>query len=256
MRKFNNVDGVYKIINQPKHLVASVVLVDIQKFPLSKELHDNLCSLSDISDIIFMFLGDQNYGIHIHKFSSLYQSCGWTVTGSSLGHSLIKTLKYIKSVFEKHIIFNILNLSDLEGDSISNIIFKIISPNIGIIKKPVFSISRLSSDEMFQYYKEGCGGGELTLKAPKGFFENLFLGAELVNNDSEIGCRYMTWTTTSRIIIVPRISLNTILPDLEHTWVDEFLSSFTEPDIKVIIVNLVKRLGLSFLDKDITNLDV
>lgn len=251
MKSLENIEGVFKIIDQPKHLHASVVLVNLDKeeFPLDQKVHDNLCALSDHSDIMFMFLGNRNYGIRINKFASLYQACGWTVTGASLGHSLIKTLTYIRTVFEKHLIFEIWNLEDLKGESIKGVITRLESPDIGTFRKPIFEPLRLGPTELYQYYS---GEPEVKVESGGGFWGNLFLGEAIKVEEEPIDCRYMIWTSKSREMIIPRSYLNNLLDIIKgYPWIDEFLESFSEPDIKVPLINLIKRVGLDYLEESV-----
>ena len=67
------------VVNQPRHLMISIILMDYDYYPLPDNIHTGLCKLSEISDIVFIFSDSHfdNSKISKEKITTLYQACAF-----------------------------------------------------------------------------------------------------------------------------------------------------------------------------------
>lgn len=139
----------FYVINQPKH--ASLVIVDMGganlKTPLSSQFHDYLDQIREGNDLVFMFSKDNN--INLDKFSTLYRACMYVVKGDNDARTLIRTLDYIREIFNSHVQVGFMRYnSAITSDCIKRLTdTKTMSLNF-----PVLEIGRYSSDEFFKIY--------------------------------------------------------------------------------------------------------
>ena len=148
----NNKNAVY-VLNQPKHMILTVINVsDI--YPKSEDIHETIDKLQEISDIMFVFREDCEKYINPKKFASLYQACGFIISGGNLDKTVLESLYYSKEIFSKHSTYLLTNESGMSniGD-LNKLLNNIVQLNMSIIQRPVFKIYRMSDEQLYEYYK-------------------------------------------------------------------------------------------------------
>lgn len=262
MRK-NNENGIY-VINQPKHVVTSIILMD-SSYPLTNKVHEILFKLGEISDLIFVFSSKvfpvETSGINEEKFTTLYQGCAFIdVREQGLSSGLIRLLRYCQEIFDKHLGYTIsmcssLEESDiLEDDTLENIL-KVQASNV---IKPIFSSRRLQPEELYEFYKKDRGSKK------KYNLTKLFLPSDLLSYYTEIekefleenDCRYCTWKSESPIMYFKSGVVRAILDKCTSTEGEIFVNTFTDPDIRYLFTNLTKFYGIESINHDIGNLEI
>ena len=255
--------GELYVINQPKHLLLSIVLMDCENYPLRKEIHDNLCKLSEISDIIFIFSDKyfDNSEIHKDKLTSLYQGCAFIDSLDNLPRTIFKALLYDKEIFSKHIGVTISRCQDLFSIKEDKLFNNIIKVNQSRISKPIFNIYRLSSDEIYKFYstKEDIvtkysrfNNSELLRK--------VFILSSIcdIEGNNEVDCRYCTWGSKSRVLYFRNITINLFLGHLlsKEDEFHSYIDTFTDKDIRYLFAGLVKKFGIECLNYNIEDLEI
>lgn len=248
------------VINQPKHLLLSIVLMDYEHYPLPEEIHNSLCRLSEVSDIIFVFSDEyfDNTGIHKDKITSLYQGCAFIDGKENLSRTIFKALLYDKEIFNKHIGITISRCQDLYGTS-EKLFSNLEKINQSRVVKPIFNIYRLSSEEIYQFY---CNLEEVGKRRLENcyldFISNFICDPFLVSGKQEIDCRYCTWGSRSKVLYFRNTTINIFLEQLinQESEFYEFIDTFTDKDPRYLFSGLIKKNGIDCLDYNIEDLEV
>ena len=257
-------DEMY-VVNQPKHLLLSVVLMDYEKYPLPDDIHNGLCELSEISDMIFIFSDNHfdNSGIHKSKITSLYQGCAFIDSSGKLPRTFFKALLYDKEIFSKHLGTSIIRCQDLSNClDIKNKLFEnLIKVNQSKVNKPIFNIYRLSSNDIYNFYKDENDTKEThTYHSTLNMFENslLYLLSLKDYDKFEVDCRYCTWGSKSRVIYFRNTTINLFLEQMIKSEEDfyKFIDTFTDKDIRFLFAGLSKKFGIGCINHNIEDLDI
>lgn len=258
MKENLNQEAVY-VLNQPKHIILSVVIVDCS-IPLIDRIHKDLDKLVKFSDVIFIFCEDKfinNKKINKRKFTSLYQACGFTESSGNLARTLFTVLEYSKEIFKKHIGITISNLDDinLTDTQIKNLI----EINGSAVMKPVFKIRRLNSDELYESYsnKEFEEYDDIELENFKlaSFILKLFNKKREENNDT-IGM-YKCYTSDSRLLYFKNGTINILLNFVNDERMKNYIDSFIDDlDIRGILSSITKKLNIDNLNQNIEDLEI
>lgn len=258
MKENLNQEAVY-VLNQPKHIILSVVIVDCS-IPLIDRIHKDLDKLVKFSDVIFIFCEDKfinNKKINKRKFTSLYQACGFIESSGNLARTLFTVLEYSKEIFKKHIGITISNLDDinLTDTQIKNLI----EINGSAVMKPVFKIRRLNSDELYESYsnKEFEEYDDIELENFKlaSFILKLFNKKREENNDT-IGM-YKCYTSDSRLLYFKNGTINILLNFVNDERMKSYIDSFiNDLDIRGILSSITKKLNIDNLNQNIEDLEI
>ena len=122
------------VLSQPQRSIISLIVVD-SKLPLEQGEHEKLDKLRNFSDIFFIFSDDlfsETGKIEKNKFTSLYEACGYIDGNSELCEVCLKTILYCLEIFEHHVGFCIIRLSDLNNIEVDKCLveFLRVKPNI------------------------------------------------------------------------------------------------------------------------------
>ena len=227
-------DEVY-VVNQPKHSLISIVMVDnLKEDPLRESIHERLFKLSEVSDLFIIFKDVE--GIDPDKFAKLYTACAWIVKDMARTEvqTFLKALEYSVVVFNSHAGYlafeaeKIKDVYEVDNEQLEEI-------NASGLNWPIFKAQRLDADEMHRIY---------TINEERGFFRNIF-------GTDEERREYTTWKMTSSIAffrpwLVPRFM------DLN----EDYINSFTWKDIKYFLASACEYLGIKRIEADIFSLDI
>ena len=232
MKKINR-DEVY-VVNQPKHITSHVIVMG-DDFPLYEDVHEKLGELGKAYDLLLIFSPDYYIAqkeIDFDRFSSLYESCAWIVSGGNMGATLFKLLEYSREIMHHR---NIL-ISDIDSftgqantvayDRLERVIM---SP----IQNPILKIDRLDSNEMFYIYT--CKGDTIFRK-----------------RDSEN--KYCSYRSKSDIMVFRDRTIDVILEFAKDN--PEYMSTFVTQDIQLLLGSIIKRIGLDYLDMNYSDVQV
>lgn len=252
------------VVNQPRHPMLSIVLMDYDHYPLPDNIHAGLCKLSEISDIIFIFSDSHfdNSEINKEKITTLYQACGVIDSSGNLPRTIFKTLQYDKEIFGKHIGVTVSRCQDLL-ESTPKLFENLEKINQSRVIKPVFKIRRLSSTELYNFYytpaerkkKWRCVYDECLYFYHRHIIQSVtfpWARVEVPDPTDYIDCRYCTWGSNSSVLYFRNTTIGIFLekPD----W--EFIDTFTDPDPRYLFAGLVKANGIECLDYNIEDLDI
>lgn len=248
-------DEVY-VLNQPKHLILSIIVVDT-KFPLSQKTHENLSKLLEISDIGLVFSDKyfpEQLKIDKRKFSSLYQSCFFIDSEYNVGLTVMKSLLYGRAIFDNHIGYTISMLSDLEN-LVPDDLDKLLKITGSSIAKPVFKIRRLDTNEFFEIYNKDDKKEKSPTKISlyRKILERL-RGNELQNDERRM---YSIWHSNSKFMhfkssVVGLICEEYCLNDKNL----EVINTFDEADPRYLFSSLIKMMGIDILNLDLKDVSL
>lgn len=260
--KMCNKDEVY-VLNNPKHIISTIVIVDFE-FPVNEKIHNSLCTLSDNTDVIFVFsdkLCNNSKDIFKEKFTTLYNGCAYIDSNLSISRSIVKIFLYCKEIFNRHLGYLVARGSDLLSID-SSYINKLLKITESDIVKPVFHLRRLSGEELFEYYSiDKCCGDNILIPNPFNLINliNVLLSPKLLNTISEyndkIDCRYCSWTSDSSAMFFKNGVVNQILKQLGGEISYEYIDTFTSSDPRYFLSNLIKLLGIDNLNYNIEDID-
>lgn len=226
------------ILHQPKYAVFSVVSVN-SSFPLSQKQHLEVDKLREFSDIFFIF-SDKDFPesskVDKNKFTSLYEGCGWIDCGENLCETFLKTLQYSLEIFEKHVGFCIINLSDLENTNVEKYSGKVITMTASTSSSPVLKIDRLDSEEFYNIYTKKNTG--------------LFKKSNPLEN------MYCSYKSTTNIVYFKRSIAGLLINFWKSSENNKYIKSFEQNDLRYFIASVFKFLTISTLDSDISDLDI
>ena len=221
------------VVNQPTHAILSIIFIGSDLYPLSKNIHDNLYNLSQISDLFFVFHKSGMSGINPDKFCNLYSACGWTYSSSSLVDTFLFVGQYDMNIFKNHsgyLVFNTIQsipaISEEDKTKIQGI-------NSSGTVDPILEMTRLTSDELYRIYS-----------TPSDI--SSWITRPVNRNDR----KYSIWSSPSRIIFF-RPSLFSKF----FTTTKEYNDSFSWDDIRYYIASAIKMLGLTNINSEILTVD-
>lgn len=251
-------DEIY-VLEQPKHLIQSIIVVDLDEFPVSEKIHDSLGKLSEVSDIIFVFSEFHFSGqktIVKRKFSSLYQASAYIDSSSNiLGNSIFKALLYSREIFDNHLSYTISKLSDLENveDTEFDGLLKITGSSI---LKPIYKERKLSNSELYQNYKLI----ERNVQKNIGYIDFIrwyLLGEDSTETVISDNRMYSNWYTDSSFMYY---RTGTIKLFCEKYLSDpEFklrLETFDEDDPKYLFSSITRFMGIEVLSLNIKDVKI
>lgn len=265
-------DEIY-IINQPKKLVLSLIVVDNHlDCPLDDDTHENLGWLTEYSDVFFVFTESHWSGqkmVDKIKFTSLYNGCGFIDSSNKkLGNSFIKVLNYdkeIMSITKNHLGFTVSLLSEVKKfkESDLNKIINNILPNN--ISRPIYKERRLGSTELFNIYSLGdtvldkfpsLKSAGLKIKSVFNIILNALLRKKHLDTDG-VGM-FCTWHAYCPLIYIPKITIDTMLSriDEEKEDFDYWVNTFITPDPRYFFASLIRYLGIDTLNFTIDSVKI
>lgn len=254
------------IVNQPRHLMISIILMDYDYYPLPDNIHTGLCKLSEISDIVFIFSDSHfdNSKISKEKITTLYQACAFIDSSGNLPRTIFKALQYDKEIFGKHIGITISRCQDLQ-ESTPKLFENLEKINQSRIIKPVFKIRRLSSTELYNFYytpseekrkkKWKCIFDECLYFYHRHILKSVIFPwtrVDVPDPADYIDCRYCTWGSNSSVLYFRNTTIGIFLEKVDK----EFIDTFTDPDPRYLFAGLVKKNGIDCLDYNIEDLDI
>lgn len=255
MKENLNREAVY-VLNQPKHIILSIVVVDCQ-VPLKTAMHHDLDKLVRYSDVIFIFCNkfSSNKKIDKRKFTSLYQACGFVESSGNLAKTLFTVLEYSKEIFKKHIGITISNLDDI--DVTDTQIKNLIEINGSAIMKPVFKIRRLESNELFEIYERDVESEEIEAKFKlTTSILNLIDRKNKIITDDDYGM-FKCYTSDSKLLYFKNGTINLILNFVNSPKSTNYINSFeNELDIRSVLSSMIKKLGIDNLNQNIEDLEI
>lgn len=259
MKEKLNQEAVY-VLNQPKHIILSVVVVNCS-IPLIDRIHKDLDKLVKFSDVIFIFCENKfinNKKINKRKFTSLYQACGFIHSSGNLARTLFTVLEYSKEIFKKHIGITISNLDDINFTDTQ--IKNLIEINGSAVMKPVFKIRRLNSDELFESYgKEFEEYDDVELENFKiaSFILKLFNKKKEKEDESDTIGMYKCYTSDSRLLYFKNGTINILLNFANDERMKNYIDSFIDDlDLRGILSSIIKKLNIDNLNQNIEDLEI
>ena len=256
MKENLNQEVVY-VLNQPKHIILSVVVVDCQ-VPLKTSIHNDLDKLIRYSDVIFIFCNDKfssNKKIDKRKFTSLYQACGFIESSGNLAKTLFTVLEYSKEIFKKHIGITISNLDNIDITDIQ--IKNLIEINGSAIMKPVFKIRRLESNELFEIYERDIESEEIEakFKITTSILNFIDRKNKIITEDNY--GMFKCYTSDSKLLYFKNGTINLILNFVNNPESTNYINSFeNELDIRSVLSSIIKKLGIDNLNQNIEDLEI
>lgn len=250
-------DEIY-VLDQPKHIIQSVIVIDSNTFPISDKIHENLSKLSEISDIIFVFSEVHFPGqkkIVKRKFSSLYQANAYIDSpGEILGNTIFKSLLYSREIFDSHVSYTISLLSDLEKVTDSDIegLIKITGSSI---LKPIYKERKLTSSELYNNYKAPDYKAKTSFK---NFIKWYIFGEEIIElPDNYFNKMYSIWHTDSPFMFYRTGTIKyfceKFLNDVEF---QAKIDSFDENDPKYLFASITRSMGIEVLNLNIEDIKI
>lgn len=229
MKKAKN--EVY-IVNQPRKSIMSVVFIEKNEYPLPEKIHDRLYSLSELSDLFFVFHGEGNKGINEDKFCNLYSACGWIISGGNLPETFLKVGSYSNNIFKTHtgflVFYSVFDIPDIDGISEN-----ITSVNSGGLVQPIFKERRLGTDEIYKIYNSPADIGSL------------------LNKTDGLDKKYSIWTSDSNLIFLRPDMFNKL-----ETLGEDYIKSFSWSDIRYFIASGTKRLLIGNTNANLGDLEI
>lgn len=212
-----NTDEMY-VIKQPNF--ASVSIISFEgintKEPLPDDVHNMLDTLSEFSDLVFIFPRDIPQRLNVDKFSKLYKACSWIMIDENSPRTLINVFEYVREVFARHVQFNIAFAEDLERFKTPD---KLKDVRTLQMQNPVLEIYRYNADVFFGIYNTPGNEGA-----------------------------YAAYYTPSPII---KLSPDTI--DIFRGIDPDIIDSFAKFS-RDFIPSMIKWLGIEYTDKDVQEL--
>lgn len=227
-----NKDEIY-VLNQPKHSIISLVLVDRKEFPLPDSEHESISKLHEFSDVFFIFPKDIK-GIRKDKFTSLYEGCGWTEEDTNLPETFLHAILYSFEIFECHVGFCISRLSDLKPEIIDGP--KIVTLTASNLGSQIFKTRKLGSQEFYDIYKETNLG--------------------ILKRRSDFSNMYASYTSESPILYFKRSGLGVVIDFWRASEDNKYVRSFTLNDPRYFFASVCKYLGIKTIDSDVHDLNV
>ena len=251
-------DEIY-VLNQPKHIIQSIILVDSNTFPISDKIHENLSKLNEISDIIFVFSEThfpEQEKIIKRKFSSLYQASAYiNSSGKILGNTIFKTLLYSREVFDLHISYTISLLSDLE--KVNNSDFEgLVKITGSSILKPVYKERKLTASELYDNYK--TPEYKIRTNNFKSFIKWYLFNEDNVELPNDYFNRmYSIWSTESPFMFYRtgtiKLLCDKYLNDVEF---QNQIELFDENNPKYLFASITRSMGIEVLNLNIEDVKI
>ena len=248
-----NKDAVY-VLEQPKHSIVTVVLVNSAKLPLSNTAHLNIDSLREISDLFFVFSDKfETRDVDIPKFANLYGACSYICgSGEILGNPIFTALAYCDSVFQKHYAYLITDSDKLtKCGFLQSKIPSFQGLALMGIQKPVFKIERLGPEELGEIYTIPLGAKE---KSPWWkFWETNEKGTEYYDPQDRI---WSTHKSPSKILFFKAPVIKAMIGTYGKKEFNDYVKTFSEEDLTYLFASYIKKMGIENIDNDIQNLEV
>lgn len=235
-----NMKNEIYVLNQPQRSIISLVLVDSQ-LPLEQTEHEKIDKLRNFSDVFFIFSDDifsETKKIEKNKFTSLYEACGYIDGGSELCEMYLKTILYCLEIFEHHVGFCIIRLSDLKSVDVDRCENNIVSLTASSVSSPVFKTRRLTSDEFYDIYKKSNSGNIIFKK------------------QQDTTNMYCSYTSESNILFIKRATLGTIIDFWKSSSPNKYIDSFSITDPRYFFASIMRYLTIKTIDSEVENLDI
>lgn len=235
-----NEEQIY-VINQPKHITSSIVVLDNQ-FPISEGLHEDIEKLCDISDVLFVFAPSYfkaQENINFDKFASLYRSCAWIISGANLNGAILKLISYDIEVFNKHSNFLVINTKNLEERIDTE---KLQAITASTLSKPIMEIRRLNSIEFYEIYLKGEDNHKEGLIANAVNYIKSYIEDGSIK---DINRSHSTYYSTSSVMFFRKHTIETILSFYYNDpFSKTYINSFIEDDCGFMLGSVIKFLGI------------
>lgn len=221
-------DAVY-IIEQPKHLILSIVYVD-NEFPKTKEIQETIDELTKETDIFFVI--DQKSLIDPRKYTSLHRGIGYIVRTTNPAVALFNILEYAREIFRKHISYLVMNDKNLKDNMEENIstINNSLNWTAETITKPVLNITRKNPEDLWDIYK---------LEYKRNWLGQYKRVSKVSGGD------YITHTSTSNILFFKDLIVSQWF---EKKNLDKYIETFNSEDVREVIASLLVDLGIKNLE--------
>lgn len=249
-----NMHEVY-VLQQPKHHIFSLIVVDDVKSALPQKIHDAILRLAEISDIGFVFNFKKfpnSKNIDIAKFSSLYEAkCLIVGDDDYMSLDIMKMLSYCINIFDSTIVHSGFTISRLEDMALlTDVDFNNLSLiNGSTIVRPIYKSRRLTSSEYWRIYSTD-------FIEEKSSFRKIFdrIVQKVVPSFGIIGsnCRkFSRWHTDSPILYYRKPTISSMLGT--NT---EDLKTFIELDPRYMFASLDKMMGNPCLNMNFSEVSI
>lgn len=245
MTKINK-DAVY-VLKQPTHAIASIVVVEGDKLPLTEQVHENLDKLNELSDIIFVFSDRLKHDIDMRKFSMLYRACAFTCgSGKIVGDPLVNVISYTQEVFSgKYCTYLITSIDRLDREiSLNNVV----EFSLAGVNRPILEIDRLTAEELSEIYmfpedSPASAAGSLPFQRLMSVVFSQGLNEDRSNS---------THKSKTPIIFISGTTMKNLIDNTPR----DYLKTFVEEDYSFFIASLIRKLGIKEISSDILTMTV
>lgn len=215
------VDPVY-IVKQPEHITLTVIQVsdNYPKVDFQQKVFD---TLSDISDVIFVFSGRRE--VDYKKFTTLHRANGYVVCKKNTrAENLLGIVTYFREIYSRHLSYLFINDWEIGGDSFEAL-KNLQGWNASTIVAPLMTIKRVSEEDLAAMYvptykRTWWGGIEKTYKK---------------------GCDYQTHYSDGPFIYLKDVVMKKLLAKEK---LEEYAETFIEDDPNSMLASLVTDLRI------------
>lgn len=236
------------IIGKPMHTILTILTVP--ETPLTKESHEAVARLGEISDIIFIFKSPQEKTVDIPKFTNLYEGYGYYVADqeTNIGQAVVESLVYGYEVIRKHTSYLVTSVGDLPIVASEKGVRNIETVNASSIFKPVYLAERLGPEELEKIYQKPSPtvvGGSWWKKS-----------REVVAPDTP-DKMWARWKAASKAIWLRSQTIGLIrLTEYEDPEFYQYSKTFTFSTPDILLVSYLKKLGVDNINACIEELNV
>lgn len=240
-----NKDAIY-VIKQPVHSIVSIIVVNSDRLPIKPIAHRNIDALGEFSDLVFVFSDHFSMrGLNVQKFSNLYQASSYIYgSGDILGKPIFTALAYCTEIFRKHVAFIITDTEKLEKAKLPGK-EKILTITGAPLEKPIFQITRLGPEELFEIYTRPDDYKPKRISPWWRFWKREFW------DRSDTDRINSTFTSPSALLYIKASTIRVLLKTYESKEFKEYIDSFSEDDLSYLFASFLKALGIDNMDKSI-----
>ena len=245
----NKIKDEIFVINQPKHAILSLVVVDCE-FPIPELSHEVMEKLKDSSDVFLVFSDkyfSKSKSINKNKFANLYGVCGWIDSEDNLYNTILKSVQYSIEIFNKHVSFSIINMSDVKSLG-ENYFSNILNITGSTVTKPIFKLRRLSSREFYNIYSNETDEP----KKKTTIFNKIFNK----DGDEDMSNMFNSYTSSSTSMFFKKNTMKLFIDFWEDKKSKTYIDSFDTGDFRDFFASMVKYLGISIIDCNMEDLNI
>lgn len=150
------------ILQEPTHIAATIVYIDEKDLANSQILPQSVCDkidlLSRLTDVFFIFRNNIKKYVNPSKFSSLFNSVGYSLYKPSQvkdPEAVIDNIRYLSTVFDnKHLFIYYTELSNIDDIPLNRLTSEsfIIKPSQ--VNKSIFSCGRIDCEWIAKLYTQ------------------------------------------------------------------------------------------------------